>query len=117
MVIIRMKKSRGPDALGRTHHQHPRTGRIPTSDRRSEGTRMVWYDRFNLVEAALWVVVALAVLFRTSPVTPQQRWGVALGGAAFVLFGGTDLLEIGCAGFVPLWLWVLKIACGCAILA
>lgn len=78
---------------------------------------MVWYDRFNLIEAVLWVLVALAVLFRSSPATPQQRWGVALGGAAFVVFGGTDLLEIGCAGFVPLWLWGLKIACGCAIFA
>ena len=48
--------------------------------------------------------------------TWQQRGAVALGSAAFLAFGGTDLLEIGCAGRLPSWLWGLKIACGCAIL-
>jgi hypothetical protein len=78
---------------------------------------MVWYDRFNLIEAGLWVVVALAILFRARPATRQQCWAVAVAGIAFVVFGGTDLLEIGCAGFVPGWLWGLKIACGATILA
>jgi len=78
---------------------------------------MVWYERFNLIEAGLWVSVALVILCRARPATRQQRWAVAVAGVAFVVFGGTDLLEIGCAGFVPGWLWGLKIACGAAILS
>ena len=78
---------------------------------------MIWYDRFNLLEAGLWVVVALAILFRARLETHQQRWGVAVAGITFVVFGVTDLLEIGSAGFVPGWLWSLKIVCGAVILA
>ena len=78
---------------------------------------MLWYDRFNLLEAGLWVVVAVAILFCARPVTRQQRWAVAIAGVAFLVFGLTDLLEIGCAGFVPGWLWGLKIGCGGVILA
>lgn len=78
---------------------------------------MLWYDRFNLIESGLWVLVALAILLRAPPATRQQRWAVAIAGVAFVVFGLTDLLEIGCAGFVPGWLWGSKIACGTAILS
>lgn len=78
---------------------------------------MLWYDRFNLIEACLWALVAAVVPFRAQTMTWQQRGAVALGSVAFLAFGGTDLLEIGCAGRLPSWLWGFKIACGCAILA
>lgn len=74
------------------------------------------YDAFNAVEAALWCVVAGVILLRTNCESWQQRGGALLGGAAFLVFGVTDLCEIGQAGNLPIWLWSLKIACGFAIL-
>jgi hypothetical protein len=78
---------------------------------------MLWYDRFNLVEACLWGLVALVIPFRARAADLQQRAAVVLASVAFLAFGGTDLLEIGCAGHIPGWLWGLKIACGAAIVA
>lgn len=78
---------------------------------------MLWYDLFNFIEACLWGLVACALPFRAKADLPQQRVGVALGSAAFLAFGATDLLEIGRAGHIPGWLWGLKVACGAAILS
>ena len=78
---------------------------------------MLWYDRFNFVEACLWVLVALAIPLRAKANSGQQRVAVALGSVAFLAFGATDLLEIGRAGHIPGWLWGLKVACGAAILS
>lgn len=78
---------------------------------------MNWYNSFNAIEAALWAVVACLIPLRVACASWQQRWGTVLGSAAFVAFGITDLLEIGREGFIPLWLWGFKIACGLAILA
>lgn len=79
--------------------------------------QMSLYDAFNAVEAVLWGLVAAIILLRTRCETWQQRNGALLGGAAFLVFGVTDLCEIGRAGNLPIWLWSLKIACGLAILA
>lgn len=78
---------------------------------------MDWYDTFNAVEAALWLIVATVIAVRTPGSTGQQRTAVWMAVLAFVAFGLTDLLEIGCAGSIPCWLWVSKIACGTAILS
>lgn len=78
---------------------------------------MDWYNAFNAIEAALWVVVAITIAVRVPCANWRQRSGALLGSTAFVAFGGSDLLEIGRAGALPLWLWGLKIVCGCAILA
>jgi len=78
---------------------------------------MGWYNTFNAVEAGLWGVVAVVIACCTPCSTRQQRAAVTLGSAAFMAFGVTDLLEIGRAGAIPLWLWGLKIACGSGILA
>lgn len=78
---------------------------------------MPWYDAFNLVEALLWALVA-AVIFRRAPAaTPRQRCAVTLASTAFILFGLTDVLEVGTHGRPPMWLWAAKIACGGTILA
>ncbi len=78
---------------------------------------MDWYNAFNAIEAALWMVVAITIAVCVPCANWQQRSGVVMAGGAFVAFGGTDLLELGRDGSLPLWLWGLKIACGCAILA
>ena len=78
---------------------------------------MNWYNAFNTVEACLWAVVTVIVLCRVPCTTRQQRAGVVLGGVAFLVFGVTDLLELGREGVLPLWLWGLKIACGIAIIS
>ncbi len=77
---------------------------------------MDWYNAFNAIEAALWAVVAITIAVRVPCANWQQRSGALIGSTAFVAFGGSDLLEIGRAGALPLWLWGLKIGCGCAIL-
>jgi hypothetical protein len=77
---------------------------------------MNWYNIFNAIEAGLWFVVALAIPCRIPCLSRQQRLGVILGCLAFITFGITDILEIGREGFIPLWLWGLKVACGTAIL-
>jgi threonine/homoserine efflux transporter RhtA len=78
---------------------------------------MDWYNAFNAVEAGLWFVVAAVIAGWTPCATRQQRAAVWLACVSFALFGLTDLLEIGRAGAIPLWLWGLKIACGSGILA
>ena len=78
---------------------------------------MNWYNSFNAVEAVLWGVVAIVIPLRVPCATWQQRCGVILASCAFLLFGITDLLEINKEGFIPLWLWGLKIACGMGILS
>jgi len=78
---------------------------------------MSWYDAFNAVEAGLWGVVAVVIAWRTPRQTSQQWVAVWLAGGAFLAFSVTDLLELGRAGDLPLWLWGLKIACGVAIFA
>ncbi|MDB5336816.1 MAG: hypothetical protein JWN70_2435 [Planctomycetaceae bacterium] len=78
---------------------------------------MNWYNTFNAIEAGLWGVVAIVIPLRVTCVTWQERCGALLGSCAFVAFGITDILEIGKEGFIPLWLWGFKIACGCSILA
>lgn len=78
---------------------------------------MPWYDRFNFVEACLWAVVAFAIPMRAKATSRQQRVAVILGSVAFLAFGATDLLEIGRAGHLPVWLWACKVACGAAILS
>ena len=78
---------------------------------------MNWYNTFNAVEAGLWGVVAVVIVIRVPCQSWQQRYGVLLGSVAFIAFGITDVLEIGREGFIPLWLWGLKIACGIGILS
>lgn len=78
---------------------------------------MNWYNTFNAVEAGLWGVVAIIIIIRVPCQSWQQRFGMLLGSVAFIAFGITDVLEIGREGFIPLWLWGLKIACGIGILS
>lgn len=78
---------------------------------------MNWYNIFNAIEAGLWAIVALVIPFRVPCRTGQQRAATWLACIAFLTFGATDILEIGREGFIPLWLWGLKIACGIAILS
>lgn len=78
---------------------------------------MNWYDAFNAIEAGLWVLVAVVIAVRV-PCHSRQQWcGVGMGSVAFLVFAGTDVLEIGRFGTFPTWLWGLKIACGTAFLA
>lgn len=78
---------------------------------------MGWYNVFNAAEAGLWGVVAAIIAWRTPCATRQQRAAVGLACVSFAAFGLTDLLEIGRAGVIPLWLWTFKITCGSGILA
>lgn len=77
---------------------------------------MNWYNAFNTVEAGLWAIVAVVIPNRAACGNRQQRAALALASAAFLAFGATDLLEIGRDGYLPIWLWGCKIACGVAIL-
>lgn len=76
---------------------------------------MDWYNSFNTVEALLWFAVAIVIAVRVPTQTRQKRFGAGLASASFLVFGVTDLLEVGRAGHLPLWLWGLKIACGVGI--
>ena len=78
---------------------------------------MNWYQTFNTVEGVLWWVVAGVILARTPQETPQQRCGARLAVGAFLAFGLSDFLEASQQGAIPLWLWGIKVLCGCAILA
>lgn len=78
---------------------------------------MTWYKVFNLTEAVLWWLVAVVICFRCPRHTHQQRWGVALGVAAFIAFGFTDVIEAYHEAGIPLWLWGFKILCGIGILS
>ena len=75
------------------------------------------YTIFNVIEAALWFLVAGNILARVPRMTPVQHYAVIGGALAFVAFGVSDLLESQTDGRIPGWLWGLKIACGTAILA
>lgn len=62
-----------------------------------------WFVRINLLEAALWWVVAVVVVAR------WRLWGVA---AALVLFGLSDVVETRTgAWWRPWWLLAWKGAC------
>lgn len=78
---------------------------------------MNWYNAFNAAEAGLWATVAVIIPARVACATRQQWAGVTLACAAFLAFGGTDLLEIGREGSIPMWLWAAKVACGTMILS
>ncbi len=78
---------------------------------------MNWYDLFNIIEAVLWLIVAVVIAVQTPAAGRQQQVAVWLGSAAFLVFGVTDLLEVHRDGRLPLWLWGLKTACGTAILS
>ncbi len=78
--------------------------------------RVNWYQTFNAVEAFLWAVVASVIALRAKRENNQQCFAVALGCIAFLAFGVSDLLEIAHQAEIPWWLWIMKIACGTAIL-
>ena len=77
---------------------------------------MDWYDRFNAIEAGLWFLVAAALPFRARSRDGRQQTAVRLASVAFVIFGISDLCELGREGRLPLWLWALKSACAAALL-
>ncbi|MEI8379380.1 MAG: hypothetical protein WCJ09_04570 [Planctomycetota bacterium] len=79
--------------------------------------RRSMYAIFNVIEGILWFVVATTIVVRVPRATVVQRRTVFGGAAAFAVFGVTDFLESGTDGRLPAWLWLLKIACGVAILA
>ena len=65
----------------------------------------------------IWGIVA-AVVDLGAPVTSRpQGASVTTAALAFVLFGLSDVLEVGTCGILPGWLWGLKVACGGIILA
>jgi hypothetical protein len=78
---------------------------------------MSWYQAFNLVEALLWWLVAVAISFKVPRATSQQRWGAILGVVAFFAFGITDVIEANHERWIPLWLWGFKCLCGVGILS
>lgn len=79
--------------------------------------RSSWYVQFNLLEGLFWMMVAAVIALRVPAGTFQQRFAVLLAALAFVVFGVTDWLESRYEAKIPLWLWALKIACGCTVLA
>lgn len=84
----------------------------------STRTGAMWiYDAFNLSEAALWGGVAAVIDLRAPAANRRQGGAVTVAALAFILFGLTDLLEVGTHGRLPMWLWAAKIACGATILA
>lgn len=78
---------------------------------------MNWYGAFNVVEAVLWLFVAVVIPFRAKAAGSRQRLAITMGSVAFVAFGVSDLLEVGREGAIPLWLRAYKVACGVAIYA
>ena len=75
------------------------------------------YDAFNLCEAVLWGIVAAVIELRAPAANRRQGTAVTAAALAFILFGLTDVLEVGTHGRLPGWLWACKIACGATILA
>lgn len=70
---------------------------------------------FNIIEGILWMSVGLFLIGRIRPGNRRQRWALGCAAATFFLFGVSDWLEAGHQSAVPLWLYVVKIACGASI--
>ncbi|WP_437226357.1 hypothetical protein SH661x_004542 [Planctomicrobium sp. SH661] len=78
---------------------------------------LTWYQLFNDVEAVLWGIASITVLFKTPCSTPQQVWAARLGALSFFVFGITDLIEAAHETWIPLWLWGLKCLCGVGLIS
>ena len=67
---------------------------------------------FNLLEAGLWISVAVALLILSKRLSDRQRRPAYVAAAAFFLFGVSDLIEIYTgAWWRPLWLLLWKGSC------
>jgi hypothetical protein len=66
----------------------------------------------NLVEAVLWIAVALAFIVKAIKASRQLRRVFLFLAAAFVVFGTTDVIESETgAWWRPTWLLVVKVIC------
>jgi hypothetical protein len=66
----------------------------------------------NLIEAALWSLVAIALLIRSSKEPVELRRIFFVLSAAFFVFGITDVVESWTgAWWRPVWLLLLKASC------
>jgi hypothetical protein len=75
------------------------------------------YSGFNLVEGLVWIAFAIGIPFRVDTNTPTKRRAVALASTGFVFFAASDFSEAWIGGEIPVWLWLLKISSGLAILS
>ena len=65
---------------------------------------------FNVVEAAFWIVLGVAMLITSA--RPAPRWPWVLAGITFIAFGVSDIVETRTgAWWRPWWLLAWKAAC------
>jgi hypothetical protein len=66
----------------------------------------------NLIEAAVWTLVAIVLLVRSRQEPVESRRIFLVLAAAFLVFGVTDVIESWTgAWWRPLWLLLLKASC------
>lgn len=70
------------------------------------------HGQFNLVEAMLWGVIAVALLMAGRAQSGARRRRCRIGAGAFAIFAVTDIVEIFTGHWArPLGLLVVKVAC------
>lgn len=68
----------------------------------------VGYRWFNNFEGAIWIGIALYILWRLPRHVAEHRAVLIVAACTFVLFGITDFIEAPIRGGMPLWLWAVK---------
>ncbi len=81
-------------------------------------TFQISYNIFNILEALLWLSIALVLFIRVSHIPTSYRNNTLWGGIVFAVFGLSDIAEIVIGGILAsnqYWLLAIKVICVIAL--
>ena len=70
------------------------------------------YRVFNYSECVFWILIGSCFMWKYQTFREDRRIWIKLLVPTLFLFGISDYFEATCYGYLPYWLWILKLGCG-----